>query len=41
MKVAVPLAQNILAALGITAAASAIDAGIKKKKNTKKTWFSE
>ena len=32
MKVAVPLTKNILALLGITAAASAIDAGIKKKK---------
>ena len=32
MKVAVPLAKNILVPLGITA--SAIDAGIKKKK-----WF--
>ena len=31
MKVAVPLAKNILAPLGITAAASAIDAGIQKK----------
>ena len=31
MKVAVPLAKNILAPLGITAAAPAIDAGIKKK----------
>ena len=31
MKVAVPLAKNILALLGITAAASAIDAGIPKK----------
>ena len=31
MKVAVPLGKNILAPLGITAAASAIDAGIKKK----------
>ena len=31
MRVAVPLAKNILAALGITAAASAIDAGIRKK----------
>ena len=31
MKVAVPLAKNILAALGITAAPSTIDAGIKKK----------
>ena len=34
MKVAVPLAKNILAPLRITAPASAIDAGIKKKKNT-------
>ena len=31
MKAAIPLAKNILAPLGITAAASAIDAGIKKK----------
>ena len=31
MKVAVPLEKNILAPLGITAAASAIDAGIQKK----------
>ena len=31
MKVAVPLAKNILAPLGITAAASAIDAGTQKK----------
>ena len=31
MKVAVPLAKNILASLGITAAALAIDAGIQKK----------
>ena len=31
MKVAVSLAKNILAPLGITAAASAIDAGIQKK----------
>ena len=30
MKIAVPLAKNILAPLGITAAASAIDAGIQK-----------
>ena len=35
MKVAVPLAKNILAPLGITAAASAIDAGIQKKKKKK------
>ena len=32
MKVAVPLAKNILAPLGITAASSAIDSGIQKKK---------
>ena len=31
MKVAVPLGKNILAPLGITVAASAIHAGIKKK----------
>ena len=31
MKVAIPLAKNILAPLGITAAASAINAGIQKK----------
>ena len=31
MKVAIPLAKNILAPLGITAAAWAIDAGIQKK----------
>ena len=31
MKVAIPLAKKILAPLGITTAASAIDAGIKKK----------
>ena len=31
MKVAVPLAKNILASLGITAATSVIDAGIQKK----------
>ena len=30
MKVAIPSAKNILAPLGITAAASAIDAGIQK-----------
>ena len=35
MKVAVPLARYILALLGITAATSAIDAGIQKKN----TWF--
>ena len=32
MKVEIPLAKNVLALLGITAAASAIDAGIQKKK---------
>ena len=31
MKVAIPLAKNILAPLGITAVASAIDAGIQTK----------
>ena len=31
MKIAVPLAKHILTPLGITAAASAIDAGIQKK----------
>ena len=31
MKVEIPLAKNVLAPLGITAAASAIDAGIQKK----------
>ena len=35
MKVAVPLAKNVLAPLGIIAAASAIDAGIQKKKKKK------
>ena len=32
MKIAIPLAKNVLAPLGITAAASTIDAGIQKKK---------
>ena len=32
MKVAMPLAKNVLAQLGITAAPSATDAGIKKNK---------
>ena len=36
MKVAVPLAKNILAPLGITAAGSEIDAGIQKN-----TWFKD
>ena len=31
LKVAIPLVKNVLAPLGITAAASAIDAGIQKK----------
>ena len=31
MKVTIPLAKNVLAPLGITAAASAIDAGIQNK----------
>ena len=31
MKVVIPLAKNVLAPLGITAAASVIDAGIQKK----------
>ena len=35
-KIAVPLAKNVLAPLGITAASSAIDVGIKKN-----TWFWE
>ena len=35
MKVAIPLAKNVLAPLGTTAAASAIDAEIQKKS----TWF--
>ena len=37
MKVAVPLEKNILVPLGLTAAAPAIDAGIKKKKKKKKS----
>ena len=32
IKAAIPLAKNVLASLGITASASAIDAGISKKK---------
>ena len=31
MKVAMPLAKNVLAPLGLTAAMSAIDSGIQKK----------
>ena len=34
MKIAIPLAKNVLAPLGITAAASTIDAGIQKKQKT-------
>ena len=34
MKVVIPLAKNVLATLGITVVASAIDAGIQKN-----TWF--
>ena len=33
MKVAVPLAENILAPLGITATASAIDTGIQNRRH--------
>ena len=36
MKVAAPLAKNILAPLGVVAAASAIDSGIQKKNKNKK-----
>ena len=32
MKVAIPLTKNVLAPLGITAAALAIDAGIQRKR---------
>ena len=46
MKVAIPLAKNVLASLGITAAGSAIDERIQKNKTKqkqtnkkKKTWF--
>ena len=38
MKITIPLAKDVLAPLGITAAASAVDAGIQKKKK-KNTWF--
>ena len=37
MKVAVPLAKNILAKLGITAAASVMDSGIQKKAHGSET----
>ena len=36
MKLANPLAKDVLAPLGETAATSEIDGGIKKKKNKKK-----
>ena len=39
IKVAVPIAKYILDPLGIKTAASAINAGIQKKKKKKKTWF--
>ena len=39
IKVAVPLAKDILAPLRITAATSAIDAGIQKQKKKEETWF--
>ena len=35
MRVAIPLAKNVLAPLGVTATASAIDAVIQKKKQKK------
>ena len=34
MKVVIPLAKNVLTSLGIAAAASTINAGIKKKKTS-------
>ena len=37
MKIAVPLAKNIWAPIGITAAASAIDVRIQKKKHGTRT----
>ena len=36
MKVAIPLAKNVLASLGITAAGSAIDERIQKNKTKQK-----
>ena len=38
MKIAVPVAKNVLAPLGITAAASPTDAGIQKKKKNGWPW---
>ena len=37
IKIAVPLTKNVLAPLGITAAASALDAGIQKKIHESRT----
>ena len=37
IKVAIPVAKSVLAPLGITAAASAIDAGIKKIHGSERT----
>ena len=37
MKIAIPLANNVLAPLGITAAASGIDTGIQKKLHGSRT----
>ena len=39
MKVAIPLAKNAWAPLGITAAAAAIDAGIQKTNKQKKKYM--
>ena len=39
MNAAVPLTKNILAPLGITADASAIDAGVKKKTRFRDNYF--
>ena len=39
MKKAIPLAKNILAPLGITAAGSAIDAAASAIKSKENTWF--
>ena len=39
MKKEISLTNNVLTPLGITAAASAIDAGIQKKKKKKNAWF--
>ena len=39
MKIAAHLAKNVLAPLGITAAASTIDAAIQKKSMVLETWL--